>query len=90
MPASGVWYSWGAVDMGCRNTYLVRGKGQGSTSKFSTILRFLSSQPGSFFHLLKLLSKLGVRQGDSQNHVSHHTPSLNLPSPWGLWGRSAL
>lgn len=47
-------------------SYLVGGKGQGGTSEFSTILRFLPSQPGSFLHLLKLLSKLEVRQGDSQ------------------------
>lgn len=54
------------------------GKGQASTSEFSTILRFLSSQPGSFFHLLKLLSKLGVRQGDSQKAFS--TSPITLPT----------
>ena len=64
--------------MGGRNTYLMGGKGQASTSEFSTILRFLSSQPGSFFHLLKLLSKLGVRQGDSQKAFS--TSHITLPT----------
>lgn len=79
--------------MGCRNTYLVGGHGQGSTSEFSTILRFLPSQSGSFFDLLKLLSKLGVRERDSQKAfptspiIPPITPTCTCPVTLGPLGR---